>query len=139
MAKYLMTITSSAPIAALADRASAAEYLIEQRVQAATGVDDGLDHWTIDLQIAGALADWFEAPAFGAFWAYLGALVQPLDLRPRLELRVRSRFDPHTVSVAVAYLGDHELQRAAETLRKRLEAVVEPKSRTLKADVSVTV
>jgi len=138
MAKYLITVTSSASITAFADRAPPAEYLIEQRVQASADEDDGLEHWTIDLQIAGALADWFKAPAFDAFWVYLGAVVQPLELRPRLELRVRSRFDPRTVSVVIAYLGDREVKRAAEELRKRLESVVEPKTRTLKADVSVT-
>lgn len=136
MSRYLLTIRCSAARDPLEGHPAPAEYALETVAEPEAEASDGLEHWVVDLQLAGSLADWSRAPAYDAFWSYLHNVLATIEVRPRVALRIRSRFDPHSVSIAIAYLGDHEIKRAAESVRQKIEAAIEPKSKKMKADLS---
>jgi hypothetical protein len=137
MSRYLLTIKSDASLASLRDVTPPADYLVESAARQASGPGDGLDHWELDLQLAGSLSDWAKDPAYAALWSYLRQALASADVRPRASLSICSRFDPHSIRATIAYLGDHELKRAEESIRQRLAAAVVPKTNKIKEDLTL--
>lgn len=140
VAKYLLTIRSSGPLDAARSLMAPPDYLVEWDELAAPTTDhsdDGLVRWSIDLQIAGTVADWAKSSAYEALWQHLEAGLRGLELRPRAALTIRSRIDPRRIALTFGYMGDAEVKRARADLQQRIAATVDPATKRLKADVDL--
>jgi hypothetical protein len=137
MAKYLLTVRSSGPLDELRQLPAPTDYLVECSSEAPGA--DGLERWSVDLQVAGAVADWASGPAYEALWTYLQRALSSVEPRPRATLTVKSRVDPNRVAVTFAYLGDHAVKRARDDLKPRIAGAIDAKSRRLKVDVDLTI
>jgi hypothetical protein len=140
MAKYLLTLRSSGSLAAVRDVPPPAECLVEcEDGRVADAGSDGLERWEVELQVAGVLLEWASGGAFDSFWDFVAKALATTEVRPRGELRVKSRADPRRVGVTFAYMGDHEVARAREALKTRIVAAFDPKTKRLRNDVELKV
>jgi hypothetical protein len=137
MASYLLTAKSTGSLDGVRSVAAPAGAVIEWGEDAAPA--DGLERWTLDLAVAGSLAAWLKSDGYGAFWAYLEAALEQLEVRPQGRLTLTSRADPHRIAVTFAYMGAHEIKRAREDVAKRAAALTDPSTRHIARDLELTV
>lgn len=136
MASYLLSITRNGTADAPTEPPTPTGYFVEW-TEGSRAPSDGLDQWTIDLQIAGAVADWAKGAAYEAFWTYLESALKELEVRPRGTVTIKSRVDPHRVAATFTYLGPHQVLRARDDLRTRIAAAVDERSGRMTADVEL--
>ncbi len=136
MASYLLSISSNGPLETTGDLPAPTGYYVEW-AQSDTP-PDGLELWSIDLQIAGAVADWAKGASYDAFWTFLESALERLESRPRGALTIKSRVDPHRVAATFGYLGPHQVTRARDDLRSRIAGAVDARSGRMKSDVELT-